>query len=89
MIQVSAIGASGGDDGAHGHSHEDWDGGGPVKHTHSHNPGDHSHDTLNSGTVPGAATGLRGLSWLLALSDPASGRRLAPPDRPPRTDAVV
>lgn len=80
--------------GDHGHSHDDGedDGGDRLvghAHAHGHTHADHSHDTVASGGPPRIATDARFASWRVTASDPAAGRRLHPPDRPPRSEAAV
>lgn len=76
-------------DGDGSHSHDD-DGDGRDRtagHTHGHNPADHSHDTLASGTSLRPAADGHADAWRRIASDPDAGHALQPPDRPPRPDS--
>lgn len=75
-------------DGDGGHSHDD-DGNNRDRaagHTHGHNPADHSHDTLMSGTSLRSAVDGDADAWRRVASDPDAGHAPQPPDRPPRPD---
>ena len=75
-------------DGDGGHSHDD-DGDSRDRtagHTHGHNPADHSHDTLMSGTSLRPAVDGHADAWRRVASDPDAGHAPQPPDRPPRPD---
>ena len=75
-------------DGDGGHSHDDDVDGRDraAGHTHGHNPADHSHDTLVSGTSLRPTVDGDADAWRRFASDPDAGHAPQPLDRPPRPD---